>query len=337
MLDKLMAFTLDLNRLDASTRAEVLKILNAAQKELAANLRSKDLTAFNKGRQAQLLKESHDIIEKYYEKAQMSLFETLEPLPNLVSKQTAKALKLRLPPSMEASIPTENVLKTLVDTTLVAGATTADWWLKQEADLAFRYTQAVKQGIVLNETNNQIIKRVADFMNVIRRNAAGLVQTSVASIANAARQKTFQANEDVIKGYRWVATFDQNVCELCIARSGLEWTIEGKPIGHGVSFSVPPIHYNDRCILTAVTKSFAELGFPDIPDPKEGQRASEDGPISAKTTFDDFLKRKGAQWQDETLGKGRADLWRSGTISLENLIDGTGKPLTIKELREKYS
>lgn len=337
MIDKLLGFTLDLNRLDANTKSEVIKILNKAQRELIADLASANLTSFGKQRRTQLLNDARSVIESYYEQAQMKLFDTLEPIPELTIKQTVKALESRLPASMEASLPPENMLKSLVNDTLVAGTVTSEWWAKQSADVVFRYNSAVKQGLTVGETNQQIIKRVIQVMDIARRNAAGLVQTSVASVTNASRQATFDANNDVIKGTKWISALDTRVCDMCLARADKEWDNKGKPIEHGIPFSVPPIHYNDRCVLTAITKSFKELGFPDIKEPKPGQRASVDGPVSSKTTIDDFLKQKGKAWQDETLGEGRADLWRAGKIDLENLIDGTGRPLTVQQLKEKYS
>ena len=337
MIDKLLSFTLDLNRFEANTRIEVLKILNKAQKELLAKIALKDLTNFNKARTARLLKESRDIISSYYERAQMDMIGAMEELPEVVARNTMRALESKLPPSIEASFPPENVLKTLTNDTLVMGSVAKDWWAKQAADTTFRYNGAVRQGLALGETNLQIAKRVRQVMDVSRRNAASLVQTSTASVANNARQATFEENEDVLRGYRWVTALDSRVCELCIARSDKEWTTKGEPIGHGIPFQVPGLHFNDRCILTAVTKSFEELGVKGIKAPRPGQRASEDGPVSSKTTFDDFLKRKGEAWQDEVLGKGRAELWRKGVINLEDLISGDGRPLTLQQLKARHS
>jgi hypothetical protein len=36
------------------------------------------------------------------------------------------------------------------------------------------------------------------------------------------------------------------------------------------------------------------------------------------------------------LGKGRAQLWRDGKITLQDLLNAQGVPLTLRELREKY-
>ena len=58
-----------------------------------------------------------------------------------------------------------------------------------------------------------------------------------------------------------------------------------------------------------ITKTFRELGI-DIPEPGGGERASADGPVKASITFEEFLERMGTAFQDETLGPGRAQLWR---------------------------
>lgn len=61
-----------------------------------------------------------------------------------------------------------------------------------------------------------------------------------------------------------------------------------------------------------------------------------DGQVAASTTFEAFLERKGKAFQDEMLGKGRAQLWRDGTITLPQLLDLKGNPLTLAELKAKY-
>lgn len=123
-----------------------------------------------------------------------------------------------------------------------------------------------------------------------------------------------------------------------MALSGKEWKNDkgNTPIGHSVSFQLPPIHFNDRCVLLPVTKTFKQLGL-DLPKLPPGERASSLGPISADTTFDEYLQRVPKTQQDEMLGKGRADLFREGKISLNQLLDGQGRELTLKELQQKYN
>jgi hypothetical protein len=80
--------------------------------------------------------------------------------------------------------------------------------------------------------------------------------------------------------------------------------------------------------VTRLSKVADELGI--------GQRASSIGPVARTTTFSDFLARQPAAWQDEVLGKGRADLYRAGKITLRDTVSGRGAPLSLKQLEAKY-
>lgn len=95
------------------------------------------------------------------------------------------------------------------------------------------------------------------------------------------------------------------------------------------------IVHNCRSVLVPITKTFRELGL-DIDEIKEGTRASDEGQIKASTTFTEFLSGKSKEYQDDLLGKGRADLWRDGKITLRDLLDQRGRPLTLAELKEKH-
>jgi hypothetical protein len=58
--------------------------------------------------------------------------------------------------------------------------------------------------------------------------------------------------------------------------------------------------------------------------------------VAADLSFSDFLKGKPTEFVDEMLGKGRAQLWRDGKITLSQLLDQRGNPLTLQQLRDKY-
>jgi len=80
---------------------------------------------------------------------------------------------------------------------------------------------------------------------------------------------------------------------------------------------------------------FKELGI-TLSKPQGLTRASAEGKIDRATTFDAFLSRRSAAEQDAQLGAGRAQLWRDGKITLRQLVDNAGNPLTIEQLRSKY-
>jgi hypothetical protein len=57
-----------------------------------------------------------------------------------------------------------------------------------------------------------------------------------------------------------------------------------------------------------------------------------DGQVPEDITFKDFLEKKSKAFQDEVLGKGKAQLWREGKITLQQLLDQSGNPIPLKEL-----
>jgi hypothetical protein len=115
---------------------------------------------------------------------------------------------------------------------------------------------------------------------------------------------------------------------------GQAWDLDGKRLkGTTIDFMAPPIHWNDRCVLSPVPKTFADIGL-NIPEPKdEGQRASSLGPIPGKTTFDDYFGRLSKAQQDDQFGPTRAQMWRDGKITVRDLVSGTGRELTLDEIR----
>ena len=87
------------------------------------------------------------------------------------------------------------------------------------------------------------------------------------------------------------------------------------------------ISHNCRSVYVVYLKEAKYLE--DIPP---STRSSMDGQVPATMNFAEFLDRKGKAFQDEVLGKGKAQLWREGKITLQQLIDQSGNPVTLKEL-----
>jgi hypothetical protein len=262
-------------------------------------------------------------------------------LANHVAEATTRPLAAV---GLEASIPTVATMKAVVNGSLIEGAKSADWWAKQSNDLAFKFAAQVRQGIAQNETMTQIVRRVAGSEKLgipgifegARQNAFALVHTSVMQVAADARLATYKANGDIIKGVRQLSTMDGHTTPTCVAYSGAEWDLEGNPInGTTLPFNGgPPRHWGCRSVLTSITKTFKELGIKGLPElPDTGERASDLGPIDRKTTMDQFLKMHDQDWQDKMLGKGKAQLWRDGKITLSQLVSGSGRELTLEELK----
>ena len=339
LADRVLTRQLYLMRFSAGEQKKVLAVLVTMRAELVAKLRAGDVTDFARGRLKTLLKQCEAVIDHGYGQIQTTL--DFEGLAQVEAEATAAPLAAV---GLEASIPTVATMKAVVNGSLIAGAKSADWWAKQSNDLAFKFAAQVRQGIAQNETMTQIVRRVAGSEKLgipgifegARQNAFALVHTSVMQVASDARLATYRANSDIIKGVRQLSTMDGHTTPVCVAYSGAEWDLDGNPInGTTLPFNGgPPRHWGCRSVLTSITKTFAELGIKGLPElPDTGERASDLGPIDRKTTMDQFLKMHDTDWQDKMLGKGKAQLWRDGKITLSQLVDGTGRELTLEELK----
>ena len=150
--------------------------------------------------------------------------------------------------------------------------------------------------------------------------------TSVEFVDLASPQEVFDIEVDVDHSFMVGGIVAHN-CTTCAPLDGLEWTKAQNPIGHKFPFPNYPKHFNCRCLLIGVV----------FDGPQGGARASDGGPVDASLNFDGWLKRQPLDKQTEILGRGRAEMYQSGKITLSDLVTGQGKPLTLAQLRAKYT
>jgi len=336
--DAILRHSLQILRLSAGEQAAVDEIMRNLEADLRAMLGSVDLTAAKKAQIQELINAADKAIAGRYDEA--STATDTYGLAVVVAEQTRDIIGGGLPDGVTVNTPSAARLASLTRMVMIDGAPSRDWWARQSDDTAFKFASQVRQGIVNGESQARIVQRIVGkgaepgIMTVSRRNARALVHSSVMTAANQARLATYRKNARLIAGVRWLATLDGHTCPRCAALDHQAWDLDGKPMkGTKVEFMAPPIHWNDRCILSVIPKTFTDIGL-DIPEPTDaGTRASSMGQIDAKTTFGDFLKRQSPEFIDRTLGKKRAELFRAGKITVRDLISGTGRELTLDELK----
>jgi hypothetical protein len=344
-VDAVLSGQLDLLRMEAGLRSRVVKILGEMQAELTRRLAEGDISSFTRGRLQDLLRQATATIDSYYARLGTQVDAALR-----VAGQ-ASAADASVAVGLGAALPTETFFSRLASRALIHGAPSAAWWARQAKDTAFRFSGAVRQGAAQGETNEQIVARVAGsprlglpgIMDTARANARALVHSSVQTAANSARMETFRQNRGSIKGVRQLSTFDSHTTPVCVAYSGQEWDLDGNPINgtvlpfanDGGSPDGTPRHWGCRSVMVPITKTLRELGI-DADEIGEGTRASSGGPVRSKMTMAEWLSRRTEAQQDAQLGKGRAQLWRDGKITLEQLLNLSGNPLTAAELAARY-
>jgi hypothetical protein len=348
LIDELLSGQLDLMRYEAGVRQKIFRLLIDLQRELITELGQTNLSVASKARIETVLNQASAIIDRYYVTAAGQATDAAAAVVEAATRNTFNAMRNSLVAQIGVGLPTKAVLKALVGDTLIQGAASAEWWARQAKDVQFRFSTAVRQGVAAAETQEQIVARIAGsprkgipgVMDIARSNARGLVHSTLQSVANTARLEAFKKNTDVLDKLEWLATLDGSTCpNICGPRDLKTYTIEEapQPIGHKFPWSGGPgaIHFGCRCIVVGVRKSFKDLGL-DIEEPSVGERASDSGTVPADTSFESFLRRKGQAYQDEVLGPGRAQLWRDKKLTLPQLLDLQGNPLSLTELRSKY-
>jgi SPP1 gp7 family putative phage head morphogenesis protein len=261
---------------------------------------------------------------------------------------------------------TEELLESLVTKNTVQGRIIGDWWASQSEDaiarlqaLMNKVSQECAVGLIKGESITAMISAVRGTrasaakgtletpgaLAVSKREATALVRTSVMQIAQDVRQKIYEANADVLKGYQWCATLDTRTTQICRALDGKEWALSGEPIGHSIVFpGPPPVHFQCRSTLIPLTKSFLELqdegnlpedAIEQLAKLSAGVRASMGGPVP-NVTYSEWLKGQSEEVQLDVLGKRRYSLWRKGKIStFDDLVNQTGRALTLEQLRKR--
>ncbi|MGE8565231.1 MAG: phage minor head protein [Achromobacter sp.] len=215
-----------------------------------------------------------------------------------------------------------------------AGATPKEVWKNQGAALHRAITREVRiASLDPKATTQALVTRIvgdAETPGLMRRaakTAKTLTEGVTLAVAGQAQQALLRSADDVLSGYRWSARFDSKTCMVCGGLDGKLFTLTGEPVGHQTPLQGgPPRHPGCRCVL--------------VPEPLQtGVGAAlpgADGTLSRGPTFEQWLSRKSDKFKRQYFGPGRLELWKDGKLTLTDLLDMQGNPLTLEQLRAKY-
>ena len=351
LADKFKTHQLYLLRLDADERRKVDRLLSKVAREIEQDLA--DLSGVLRIGEAtpnQIIKSEFwrrtlkkvkgHLRNGYGEISDLMSADLLEIADN-ETKYLSRAITSATEINLADNVLSENYLRNVINTAMIEGAPTKEWWKRQGEKTLMDFQDAVRQGLIKGEGMTDITRRVIGtkknpgVMSKRKKSAGALVRSSVQAVTNKTRLETLKRNNDVVKGIQWVSTLDNRTSLFCMSMDGLVWDLDYNPIGHGNEFIPPPAHWNCRSTTTPVLKSFEELGI-DAEDVPKSTRSSMDGQIPSNEDFGSWLDKKESQdpgFSDKVLGKGRADLWRKGKISISELTDFKGHVLTLEELK----
>lgn len=211
------------------------------------------------------------------------------------------------------------------------------------------FSQVVRNGLLTGEPTPEIAKRLIGRLEIGQKGSvrqiaeAGgqatkaanhqvmtLVRTSINQVANAASQQVYEANQDITKKYKYVATLDSRTSPICRALDGKEF-----PYGKGPT---PPQHFNCRSTTVPVI-NYEQLGFTP---PPPGRRASMDGQVPADQTYGQWLEKQPKAVQAEVLGKEKVRYFEllsekyGPQNAIVKLVRDDGSELTLQQLQRRY-
>lgn len=273
-----------------------------------------------------LLEVLNRAVEEWKSRSEGLLAERLEALGVQEAQWQRGTLRAVVP--VETVLPSTAVVRRAILERPFDGMVLSKWFDNLAQDTQRRLEQAIRQGIIQGETNQKIVQRVrgtraAGFsdgaLSTTTRRAEAVVRSAVIHASTQARQVFFEQQADILRGLQWTATLDSRTCATCAALDG-----ELFPLGGG---NRPPAHVNCRCTLVPVLKNQLPL--------KEGQRASMNGPVPEKMTFNSWLKKQPRDVVEDVLGQTRADLFIKGKLSVTDFVNPRGKQYTLEQLRKK--
>lgn len=327
LIETLTRHQIFLQRFGGGVINDLEPILDRMSRDIRARLLAGP-TEFQFIRLQRLLAEINEVINgagsEYGEQLRLQLEEFVEYESEFVSRAMSEVVKVEFnapPPNQLAAAVTNSAARILQGDEQVS-ITVPDLVRQFTAAKAQQVTQIVRGGYIEGATLQEIVRRVTDVTDKSsKRQAAAMVRTAVNHMGTTARQETYRQNLDVIEALQRVATLDGRTTFQCMANDGREYPLN--------TTDLPPYHFACRTVMVPKVRDEFSLfrgGY---------ERASKDGPVSARTTYNSWLKRQSEAFQNEVLGPERAQLFRAGEVSLDAFVDEAGRTLTLAELRAR--
>lgn len=247
-----------------------------------------------------------------------------------------------------------------------------DWASKMAADDLARIENVVMAGVASGLAAEQIVRNVIgtttmrgrDGITQMSRNAVdAIVTTAVMHVASQARNLFLDMNRDIISFEMLIAVLDGGTTAQCRALDKKRYIFGTGP--------QPPLHVRCRTIRVASMNVDAILKRPAKPatekmmlrefTKREGLSSVSDRanlPYGFKTKFDlysrdrireltggvpavesyqTWLSKQSAEFQDDVLGKTKGKLFRDGKMPLSKFVNQQGRELTLEELSARYA
>lgn len=265
LLDAAISHEVDLRKFSNGVLYRVMAELNRADARLVAALAEAllrlDAQSFTVERLESLLSSVRALNSAAYDAVRVALEAELRGLAEVEAAAQAAQLRAAIPSVVQLRFPIAAVSADQVYAAALSqpfqGRLLREWASSLAESRLRQIREAVRQGYVDGQTTSEIVRRIrgtralkyADgLLERPRREVATIVQTALSHTAQLARQASYDANADLLKGVKWTATLDGKTSPPCMLRDGKLYTADRahKPIGHSIKWGAGPgrLHFN---------------------------------------------------------------------------------------------
>ena len=228
-----------------------------------------------------------------------------------------------------------------------------------QADL---FAKTVRNGLLTGESTDKLARRLkgrlkfgdlgplsvkqlaqagGELTTVANRQIMAMVRTSINQVANASSQQVYEANQDVTKRYRYVATLDSRTSPICRALDGKEFDYGKGP--------TPPQHFNCRSTTVPVI-DYKGLGI-EPPPPSDlrrpntafgPSRSTRGDTVPSNQTYGEWLEKQSKTVKANVLGASKVSFFESRvkkvgpTQAIRDFVSQDGSELTLDQLKRRY-
>jgi len=243
LIDVFNRHSVYIQRLGTSEAKRVEKYINKAISDVREKLALAS-TEYQTTRYFQVIRGLEKQLEQIYTEMAEDISINLDRFAIYESDFTAKALQGAIAGNVSVTLPDTQVI--------VQAALNKPIKLKSKQhniqDLIREYTKKkqkqiideINLGLSMGETIQQLNTRITGVENMSKRQARTLTRTLTNHVMTEARNTTYEANADILEGFRVIATLDSKTSLICGAKDQqvYDW-----------SAPKPPFHFSCRSTI----------------------------------------------------------------------------------------
>lgn len=325
ILDATIRHSIYLERHKASVIRRIIGIIGDVNDDLISQIIKAKVDRLTRRQVDQLLVNLGRAVKQGYSPVIEVLDEEIRQLSGQEARFQQRMLENTVPIQITFDVPADEQIYAAAVARPFEGRLLKEWYQGLPDGAFRRIRDTIRMGYVEGKTTDQIVQDIrgtrdrAGVIEQSKRGAEAAVRTALAHTANVAKEEVYKKNRSKIKGVEWVSTLDGRTSAICRGFDGKVFPVDEGPR--------PPAHVNCRSTTIPLIKSARNFGG----KLKGGTRASMNGQVSNELNYDQWLRRQPIEFQNDVLGKKKAELFRAG-LTMDRFIDRDGAELTLKQI-----